>query len=262
MRNGQILQNGIYDVFHKHLEATGTLSVKHRAIALVLPQGCESLFAFLGVAGLSSVACPMYPVLSTREYIFAFKDLGVQLLLVSGDGGNPGAEKAAKELKIPTAYFSWNMTVSPPRPIIGDRGSSEEAPTRPDLIICPKEFDVCAKIHTAGTTDRPKVVTLTHRNIVLSLANIQKTYVWNGYSGAAFSEGPQDLDVGLCVTPLCHVHGLIAACLAPLAAQSIVCISPNGFDVSTFWRQVVDNKVTWLTLIPNMLVVRKHTHRP
>ena len=65
-------------------------------------------------------------------------------------------------------------------------------------------------LHTSGTTSRPKLVPLRHRNLVASTDNIVSTY------------GLSPTDVTLCVMPLFHVHGLVASVLATLASGGTV----------------------------------------
>lgn len=51
--------------------------------------------------------------------------------------------------------------------------------------------------------------------------------------------------------PLFHVHGLLAAFLAPLAAGSS-CIVPAKFSASDFWRDFAEHKANWYTAVPTI----------
>eukprot|EP01054_Gregarina_sp_Poly1_P000174 Gregarina_sp_Poly_1__173@NODE_103_length_14370_cov_80_074250_g90_i0_p3_GENE_NODE_103_length_14370_cov_80_074250_g90_i0NODE_103_length_14370_cov_80_074250_g90_i0_p3_ORF_typecomplete_len674_score92_73AMPbinding/PF00501_28/3_8e52AMPbinding/PF00501_28/1_3e06AMPbinding_C/PF13193_6/2_5e11_NODE_103_length_14370_cov_80_074250_g90_i014963517 len=239
----------IFSVFFHHLESSTTLSVVQKSIAIVMPNSAGLLFSVLAVSGLSMIACPMYSTLSTHEYKFAFRDMSVDLLIV-GENGNPGAEEAARDLGIPSACFTWIFDNLVPVPYLA-LAHEDKALVAEQLNISPKEFEVCIKFHTAGVTARPKLVPLTHRNVVLSLANVQKTYAWHGYSGGMCES--EDMDVGLCVCNMTHVHGLVVGCLAPLACQSIVVICEELVSPKDFWQACINHRVTWVTLLPSIL---------
>jgi acyl-CoA synthetase (AMP-forming)/AMP-acid ligase II len=99
--------------------------------------------------------------------------------------------------------------------------------------------DVALVLHTSGTTARPKIVPLSHANLTASAANIGRTL-------ALGSD-----DVCLNVMPLFHIHGLVAAVLASLAAGGCVVCTPglSGFRFFTWLREV---RPTWYTAVPTM----------
>lgn len=96
-------------------------------------------------------------------------------------------------------------------------------------------------LHTSGTTSRPKGVPLTQANLAASLANIRGTYEFT----------PED--VSLLVMPLFHVHGLMAAFLAPLSAGATVVLPAEGrFAAGTFWKDAAAHGVTFYTAVPTI----------
>jgi len=99
--------------------------------------------------------------------------------------------------------------------------------------------DVALVLHTSGTTSRPKIVPLTHRNVTASARNIANS--------TRFTEA----DRGLNVMPLFHIHGLIAGILAPLSRGGEVhCTS--GFNALKFFSQMDTVKPSWYTAVPTM----------
>jgi acyl-CoA synthetase (AMP-forming)/AMP-acid ligase II len=58
-------------------------------------------------------------------------------------------------------------------------------------------------------------------------------------------------DRTLLVMPLFHVHGLLAAFLAPLASGGSV-IVPQKFSASQFWRDFQTHKANWYTAVPTI----------
>jgi acyl-CoA synthetase (AMP-forming)/AMP-acid ligase II len=99
--------------------------------------------------------------------------------------------------------------------------------------------DVALVLHTSGTTSRPKIVPLTHANLLASAANIRNTL----HLG--------EKDRCLNIMPLFHIHGLVAAILASLAAGgSVFCTS--GFNALKFFAWLEEAKPTWYTAVPTM----------
>src|SRR5205085_12282233 len=99
--------------------------------------------------------------------------------------------------------------------------------------------DVALVLSTSGTTSRPKLVPLTHANLCASAINVANH----------LELGPDD--VGLCVMPLFHIHGLAAALLAPLASGGrLVC--PPRFDPVRVPEWLRDFRPTWYSAAPTL----------
>jgi oxalate---CoA ligase len=99
--------------------------------------------------------------------------------------------------------------------------------------------DVALLMFTAGTTSAPKVVPLTHHNLVTSVQNISSGY----------DLSPQDAT--LVVMPLYHGHGLVAGLLATLASGGSAYLPSTGvFSAHLFWPDIVRLGVTWYTAVP------------
>jgi acyl-CoA synthetase (AMP-forming)/AMP-acid ligase II len=115
----------------------------------------------------------------------------------------------------------------------------------PDLLGSAKQpglaqaQDLALVLHTSGTTSRPKIVPLRHVNVTASAFQIGRT----------LALGPDD--VCLNIMPLFHIHGLIAATLASLAAGGAVCCSP-GFNAFRFFPWFTEVRPTWYTAVPTM----------
>jgi acyl-CoA synthetase (AMP-forming)/AMP-acid ligase II len=101
--------------------------------------------------------------------------------------------------------------------------------------------DIALLMFTAGTISAPKVVPLTHSNIVASILGISSGY----------DLSPQDAT--LVVMPLFHGHGLVAGLLATLASGGSAYLpSTGGFSAHLFWEDVVRLGVTWYTAVPTI----------
>lgn len=111
--------------------------------------------------------------------------------------------------------------------------------------------DVALVLHTSGTTARPKIVPLTGRNILSSASHVRDTLALT------------PADRCLNVMPLFHIHGLVAALLASLAAGASVVCTP-GFYAPRFFVWVDEFQPTWYTAVPTMhqaLLSRAPAHK-
>lgn len=108
-------------------------------------------------------------------------------------------------------------------------------------VAPPTEDTVAMYLHTSGTTSRPKLVPLTHKNILTSLTNIIHTYKLT------------PSDATLVIMPLFHVHGLMASCLSTLHSGGTLMLPRAGrFSASTFWADIKMVNATWYTAVPTM----------
>jgi acyl-CoA synthetase (AMP-forming)/AMP-acid ligase II len=98
---------------------------------------------------------------------------------------------------------------------------------------------VALVLHTSGTTSRPKLVPLTHRNVCASAHHIAATLELS------------PMDRCLNVMPLFHIHGLMAAVLASLEAGGSVFCTP-GFSALKFFSWLQEADPTWYTAVPTM----------
>jgi oxalate---CoA ligase len=204
-------------------------------VAIVLDNGPEMAAAFLTI-GSAATAAPLNPAYRADEFEFYLTDLGAKLLVVGHDKETPAIE-VAKKLNVPIARLV------PQR----DRGagtfalefdqaarSSPKAEGRE-----PTADDIALVLHTSGTTSRPKIVPLAHQNVCASAFNVARSIALTSQ------------DRGLVIMPLFHIHGLIAALLAPLSVGGEVCCSP-GFNALKFFGWLDEVKPTWYTGVPTM----------
>jgi acyl-CoA synthetase (AMP-forming)/AMP-acid ligase II/acyl carrier protein len=95
-------------------------------------------------------------------------------------------------------------------------------------------------LQTSGTTGQPKVVPLSHANLLASARNIAR----------ALRLGPHDR--GLAAMPLFHIHGLVGSLLTPLVAGGSVIVS-DGADPDRLVLMLEDLEPTWINAVPALL---------
>lgn len=199
-------------------------------LAIVLPNGPDMAAAFVTTA-CAVTAAPLNPAYREDEFHFYMEDLGAKALLVEKASTSP-AIAAAKALGIPV------LTASP-GPQAGAFTISGEAVAAPSVQGYAEGGDVALVLHTSGTTSRPKIVPLTHANLLASANNICNTLQLT------------ERDRCLNIMPLFHIHGLMAAVLATLSAGGSVFASP-GFNALKFFGLMEEAHPTWYTAVPTM----------
>ena len=201
-------------------------------VAIVLPNGPEMAAAFVTIAQ-AAVTAPLNPAYQREEYSFYLEDLRAKALVVP-DGYDGPALAAAEPL---------GMAVLRLQPV-ADGTAGQFRLTGPAAATPAPAGDPGAEataliLHTSGTTSRPKIVPLLQSNLAASALHI----------GASLALTPADRCLN--VMPLFHIHGLVAAVTASLAAGGAVWCA-RGFDALKFLGWMSEAKPTWYTAVPTM----------
>jgi acyl-CoA synthetase (AMP-forming)/AMP-acid ligase II/acyl carrier protein len=201
-------------------------------VAVVLPDGPEVGVAFLAVAS-GAVFAPLNPAYKVKELKFYLDDLRARAMIVEAEAQGAAVE-AAEDLGVPVIFMS-------PSPEAGagvfTLTGDEAAPTVASGFA--EADEVALVLHTSGSTSRPKIVPLTHRNLVSSAHNIRRTL--------RLAENDRSLNV----MPLFHIHSLVSSVLASLAAGGSVVLTP-GYDPARFLAWLEEFRPTWYTAAPTI----------
>ena len=233
------------------VEALNALGVgRGDRVAIVLDNGPEMASAFLSIANAATTA-PLNPSYRRQEYDFYLEDLGAKALVVAEgskseaidsarslgaevirlrvpDGAPAGVFELAAEKGVePAAGAGPGLGAAAP----GQRAAARPGPAEPD--------DVALVLHTSGTTSRPKIVPLLHRNLCASANNILATLCLT----------PEDRCLN--VMPLFHIHGLMAPVLSSLSIGACVVCTP-GFNALKFFAWLDEAEPTWYSAVPTM----------
>jgi acyl-CoA synthetase (AMP-forming)/AMP-acid ligase II len=201
-------------------------------VAMVLPNGPEMAAAFVAVASGATTA-PLNPSYRGEEFEFYLSDLNAKCLVIAEGMDSPARQVAAArgipvvELVAGGAAGDFSL-----RPVAEMTGVA----AHPGLA---QAEDIALVLHTSGTTSRPKIVPLRQVNITASAYHI----------AANLALAPDD--VCLNIMPLFHIHGLMAATLASLAAGGTVCCTP-GFNAFRFFSWFQEARPSWYTAVPTM----------
>ena len=195
-------------------------------IAIVIENSPAFITSFLSTINVC-IAAPLNPGYTSSEFAFYFKDLKPKALITNLKSTHPSIKIAYKNkvkiLRINNLLFTTKeKLLKKVKPIITDLNNHA-------LIL-----------HTSGTTSKPKMVALTHKNLISSANNIS--------SALKLSKK----DKNIIVMPSFHIHGIIASILAPLYKGGRVVALPK-FNVLTFYNNLNIHQPTWFTAVPTML---------
>jgi acyl-CoA synthetase (AMP-forming)/AMP-acid ligase II len=198
-------------------------------VAVVLPNGLESLVLFLALTRARVVAAPLNPADKPDEIRFFIEDAHPKAIVT--EATNVSVKETIARLGLPM----WQARVDS-RGIVQ---MPELPPASRTSFDDPSPDDVALFVYTSGTTGRPKCVPLTHANVLWSARDIAAHYDLTS------------ADCGLVVLPLFHGHGLIGAALSTLASGGSVIVPPR-FSASEFWKLFREHRATWYTAVPTI----------
>jgi acyl-CoA synthetase (AMP-forming)/AMP-acid ligase II/thioesterase domain-containing protein len=191
-------------------------------VAIVLPNGLSLAAAFLAV-GSRAVCAPLNPAYTRAELAFYLSDLQASALVTRPDVDS-AARELAQELRLPVL-----------EPELCDERDDDGG----DAMELPDPEDIALVLHTSGTTARPKIVPLTHRNLCASARNV------------AFTLELTEEDRCLNVMPLFHIHGLVGVVLSSLwAGAEVICLP--GMHAPSFLASLDEGAPTWYSAVPTM----------
>jgi oxalate---CoA ligase len=220
----------LHEISGRVARALRSRGIGHRdVVAIVLPNGPEMALAFLAAASCSAAA-PLNPSYTAADFRFYLDDLGAKAVIV-GEGSPAAIREVAGDM-------AWEWT------------SLLEADVAHGDVDAPEDSATALLLHTSGTTSRPKLVPLTHRNLLVSAGNIARTLHLT----------PEDRCLN--IMPLFHIHGLAAALLASLhAGASVVC--SDGVFARGFFAWLEEFHPSWYSAVPTMhqgILARAESH--
>lgn len=204
-------------------------------VAIVLPEAMDMAMAFLVVAA-HATAAPLNPAFSREEFDFYLGDLGARALIVKV-GENSAARESAKQRNVPVLELTATLEAEGWRFAL--TGSAVSAENPHSAARAGTGDEVALVLHTSGTTSKPKLVPLTHRNLLSSARHIAHTLALT------------PADRCLNVMPLFHIHGLVGGLLSSLTAGASVACPPR-FETAKFFGWLEEFCPTWYSAVPTM----------
>jgi oxalate---CoA ligase len=199
-------------------------------VGILLSNSPATITTFIGVTS-HATAAPLNPAYGAAELEFYLTDLKVKALMIDS-ASDSVARRVAKDHGISV------IDVAPFA--VGSAGFSTLPGKRNEAVLARDAGaidDVALVLHTSGTTSKPKIVPLTHRNILSSTENIISTLKLS------------DSDRCLTIMPLFHIHGIMVT-ISALLAGGQVC--PVEFNPQRFFTIFDDFQPTWYSAVPTM----------
>jgi long-chain acyl-CoA synthetase len=214
-------------------------------IALYTPNCPEYQLAFYAASKAGAVACPVNPSCRELELTRQLDDLGVTAVITH-------------ELLLPIVIGSQRQWPMVRRVVVvAEHGSplptdmqsfagitAAEPDSPPPCRVDPEQL--VALPYSSGTTGLPKGVMLTHRNLVSN--HIQ--------FGTGCQLGRDDKF--LVYLPLSHIYGVALMGLAMWAGAEQIVL--ERFELSTVARMIEEHGVTWLHVVPPILLALAESH--
>ena len=198
-------------------------------VAMVLPGGADAAVAILSV-GAHAACAPLNPDLSAREFEHCLSALRAAALLVP-HGSFSFVVALARSLHLRVLQL-----LPDPASPAGLFSLTSDSNVSPSLEQSATEGDTALLLFTSGTTTRPKLVPLTHRQLALSAENIC----------SALQLGPSDRCLG--VMPLHHIHGLSTLFASLVSGGSYFGVAQ--FSPEKFVAGLEEFQPTWYSASP------------
>ncbi len=240
-----------YGRLNQHVEEVlGMLNslgiARNDRVATVLPEGPELAVTVVTIA--SGATCvPLNPAYRAAELHLRLANLNCKALLVPEKNAAVPVS-VGKTLGIPilemtpladaeAGLFTLNVNAAEFRRARMNSGLAQ--PT-----------DIALGLSTSGTTGRPKLAPLTHKNICTSAYAIRN----------AVELRPSDRCLN--VMPLFHIHGLSTIFASLAAGASVIC--PAGFSPEQFFAWLNELHPTWYTAAPTIhqAILKNASHFP
>jgi len=191
-------------------------------VAVALPDEPDLAVAIVAISCFAPVV-PLNPKLTRAETEDLFAEHRIDALVLPNGSGIPAREVAVRHgaLLFEASYNDGDALTL--------RASSGERAAE-DIVVEPDNTAII--LRTSGTTGRPKLVPVTHKNL---LAMAERLQDW-------FDLGPNDRS--LCVLPLYYAQGLKNTLFVPLIlGGSVAC--PSRLPGADFFEWLAELKPTW-----------------
>ncbi|WP_084127418.1 long-chain fatty acid--CoA ligase [Demequina sp. NBRC 110054] len=188
-------------------------------------------FAVLTAGGVN---VPIYPSSSAKQCEWIVDDAGIAFVAAQG-----ADQRAMLEgLEEPPTALALTPEGLDALASSGEHVTDAELEARTTDVVLD---DLASIIYTSGTTGRPKGAMLTHGNLVVHCANIEKDPDFG-----AFVQGETRV---LLFLPLAHVFARLAMVLA-MQSGAVIGYTPNH---KTLAADLASFKPTWMPLVPRVL---------
>lgn len=210
-------------------------------VCTMMRNGPEAAVCFL-VFPTRCTFAPLNPALTEAEVDFEFEDLPCHSLVLMGN-----ALHQAMPLKVAKRRGVQVLDLTPSVDVVGlfrleMHPESSQKFGSLDKDIWSGRHDVAMVLHTSGTTKKPKIVPLTHENLIVGALCMKSTLQ------------RQAKDICLNLMPLYHLHGIsVNVLVSALSGASVIC-SPGYEGPAAAFKLLVASNISpsWYSAVPTM----------
>ncbi|MCP9888746.1 AMP-binding protein [Cyanobium sp. ATX 6A2] len=217
---------GAVDAVIQGLREAG-VSREHR-VAVWGTHGRDTAVALLA-AMAAAVAAPVDPSLNEDALREELERMHVRAVLIAGLAP-PRLDRVVQGIGLPLLDSSRFVACQG----VSNSGLYNQVE---DYALCTSP---CLVLQTSGTTSRPKVVPLTHANLLVAAAG----------TAEVLNLGPDDCC--LVAMPFFHIHGIVTCLLAPLVSRGKILFPANALLPSLVERFFC-RAPTWMSASPTLL---------
>ncbi|MBK9180800.1 MAG: amino acid adenylation domain-containing protein [Acidimicrobiales bacterium] len=201
-------------------------------VAVVLPDGPEAAVCMVATATVAACA-PLSADAPAPELVRSLRRLGAKAVIGAADA--PTVWDAAAEAGLPGIEVHADLDRPAGAVRLEPRPVADVVDLRDDVEPWPD--DVCLVLPTSGSLGEPKLVPLSHRNVLTAVLD----------RGAVQGLGRGDR--ALVVTPLVRVQGLVTVLLNALVHGGSVVCTPDR-SAAAVMAAIADLQPTWFTAVP------------
>ncbi|MEA5510836.1 AMP-binding protein [Crocosphaera sp. UHCC 0190] len=221
------------ECLHQLVNQLNSLGIARNDVVVVsLPDGGNTLVTILGVAA-TAIVFPLNTNSRLEEFNYYFDQIQVSAVIVEANSSSE-IVKVAKNRGICILELNCETGET-----VGSFRLSASAQIAAPKYDVPQLDDPLIYIGTAGSTSTPKIVSLTHKSIYISIAH-----------AAQWMKLSED-DCSLCVMPFAHLHSIVRSTFPGLlTGGSVVCTS--GFDPARMLTWINQYHPSYFTAVPSI----------
>lgn len=227
---------------HRLCHALARSGIGKGEVVAFLCHNCHRLLeAYYGVPQTGAILLPLNIRLAASDFLYILNHSGARILFVESEF-LPVIQSIRARLEREVIFVLLDGL--PVETWLGEVAYEmllEQSPAEPFPDLITDENEVAELFYTSGTTDRPKGVMLTHRNLFLHAMNI----LWALQN--------TDREVQLHTIPLFHANGWGATHTITCAGGTHVML--HRFDAPKLFALVQQEKVTTFNLVPTMATI-------
>lgn len=209
-------------------------------LALCSPNSIDFVLAYLAATSAGAVVTTVNPLWTEAEIGRQLRQCGARWLVSTADLLAGKLRALVRETGIAEAFAIGAQSGGEATPFDALRLGSAPATAAPP-IAAGSVSDAAFLLSSSGTTGLPKIVVLTHRNLVASLCQTRLVHKVTAD------------DVVIAALPLFHIFGLQISMNLALLEGATVVILPR-FDLAAFLRAVEVYRATRAELVPPMVL--------